>query len=360
MVVVCDILLYLSLSIILGTWLLNLVPEHRRPMIHVPRPILIGAMISLPFITFPPLLQLILYYYKDDQLWQIIKAIVLTFHIGRAWLFIAGISFLMMMTSILRLPERVKSYAGLIYTILIIMGLGWSSHAASMSLWKGFITHTAHMLSVTVWVGVLLMVGWFSDNAANWRAFLRWYHPLAVSCVIVAIIAGFMLMTSVVKPEHYVAAWVVSYGQALFIKHLLIIPLLVYAIINGLLLRIRLLKLPAYNPRPWVRAESIIIFFIFAATAVLGSHSPPHNIAAIINFEGPARLFTWLKPGLTIEPDIFLTLQFNALSISLLVIAIISLASIIMTYRKKGSAWLTLFSSIVFVVTSYIGLMSAV
>lgn len=360
MIVISDLLLYLSLSFVLGTLIMSTIPEQKRPLIHVPKPLYNCAIICIPLTAFAPVMQLVVYYYKGTNLWQIITTITLTFRIGQVWLFIAALSFLLLLAALLRLSQHIKLYCGLAFTILIIMALGWSSHAASMSLWKGFMTHTAHMLAVCVWVGVLFIVSWFSVNAAYWRAFLRWYHPLALTCVTIIIIAGFMLMSAVVKPEDYVAAWAVSYGQALFIKHLLIIPLLTYACINGLLLSKRLAKNPDYNPRPWVRTESIIIFFIFAATAVLGNHSPPHNIAAIVNFEGPAPLFTWLNPGLVEQHVLVRSLQLDTLSIVLLIVAFMSLASIIVTYIRKRPAALTLISSTIFVMTSYVALMLAV
>ena len=42
--------------------------------------------------------------------------------------------------------------------------------------------------------------------------------------------------------EDYPNSWMLPYGQALLIKHLLIIPLLVYAVINSILMKKKLDK----------------------------------------------------------------------------------------------------------------------
>ena len=44
-------------------------------------------------------------------------------------------------------------------------------------------------------------------------------------------------MTIVVDYKDYANSWMLPYGQALLIKHLLIIPLLAYAFINSVLIR---------------------------------------------------------------------------------------------------------------------------
>lgn len=44
-------------------------------------------------------------------------------------------------------------------------------------------------------------------------------------------------MKLVVNPRDYVSSWMLPYGQALLVKHIIFIPLLVFAGINGLLIR---------------------------------------------------------------------------------------------------------------------------
>ena len=49
-------------------------------------------------------------------------------------------------------------------------------------------------------------------------------------------------MTLVVDLKDYPDSWMIPYGQALLIKHLLIIPLLVYVLINSILMKKKLKK----------------------------------------------------------------------------------------------------------------------
>ena len=71
-------------------------------------------------------------------------------------------------------------------------------------------------------------------------------------------------MTVVIDYKDYANAWMLPYGQALLIKHLLIIPLLAYAFINSILIRKKIKNNDSFNPRPWTKAESLIVFLIFS------------------------------------------------------------------------------------------------
>ncbi|TXK89880.1 hypothetical protein FVE24_14620 [Parageobacillus sp. SY1] len=71
----------------------------------------------------------------------------------------------------------------------------------------------------------------------------------------------------------YINSWVLPYGQMLLLKHISIIPLLAFALINGILLR-RLSAQPNLNIRAWLKAETIIITVIFFFTSILGTSSP--------------------------------------------------------------------------------------
>lgn len=75
----------------------------------------------------------------------------------------------------------------------------------------------------------------------------------------------------------YTNSWLFPYGQALLIKHILIIPLLIYAIINGIFVKRKIKRDPNFNPKTWTRIECIIILLIFTVTAVLGQQAPPNK-----------------------------------------------------------------------------------
>jgi putative copper resistance protein D len=48
-------------------------------------------------------------------------------------------------------------------------------------------------------------------------------------------------------PE-YINSWILSYGQALLIKHLLIVPVMVFALFNGFYMKSKLAKKDGYDP----------------------------------------------------------------------------------------------------------------
>lgn len=95
------------------------------------------------------------------------------------------------------------------------------------------------------------------------------------------------------------------------IKHALIVPLVVYAVINGVLNRSE-----RRSSKAWLRAESVIMLTIFSATAVLSISSPDTKV------EKAAALYQAFHANLsaptlswTLEGTIFLvtTLAFSAL-----------------------------------------------
>ena len=161
----------------------------------------------------------------------------------------------------------------------MIVGVSWSSHASSINQFFGGLSHILHFTAVSVWVGILFVVSWFSTNHNNWLKFLNWFTPIAMSCFVGTIISGLILMNLVITD--YTNSWLFPYGQALLIKHLLIIPLLMYAIINGILVKRKVKRDPNFNPRFWARIETIIILLIFSVTAVLGQQAPPKETTLV-------------------------------------------------------------------------------
>ena len=67
-----------------------------------------------------------------------------------------------------------------------------------MIRYGAFISHTTHFTAVSVWVGILFVVSWFSKNHSNWLNFLKWFTPVAIVCFVSTIITGLILMTVVV------------------------------------------------------------------------------------------------------------------------------------------------------------------
>ncbi len=162
-------------------------------------------------------------------------------------------------------------------------------------------------------------------------------------------------MAFVVGFKDYPNSWMLPYGQSLLIKHLLIIPLLVYAMINSLFIKKKLISEIHFNPKPWARMESIIILLIFSATAALGQQSPPHETT--VTGVGVSKMFTLFYQG-QFQPE--MTVQFILKSNSLILIVIALLLLLIMSFVKKVSPLLSFFFSVLFVVSSYLSIISSI
>ncbi|OQM46874.1 hypothetical protein B6A27_03575 [Anoxybacillus sp. UARK-01] len=361
MIYLSELLLYICFCIVVGSQLLTFIPNDKRPTITVPAWLINLCIIGIALLSFSPLLKVTLIFSKDYNVgfWTIFKGILMDFNIGHAWLITVLLCLILLLVHVLKkiTNDPILEYIGTVLIFALILAFGWASHCTSSYELKGFIPHATHFLSVTVWIGILLVVGWFSKNSDNWLKFLKWFSPVALICVITSIIAGYFLMNLLVPS--YVNSWIVSYGQTLLIKHLLIIPLLTFALINGVFVKRRLKTTPSFNPIPWIRAESVMALFVFTSMAVMGQQSTPENIAAIIKFEKPSWLFEAFYDG-QIKQNISIHFEISAVSIALAIISILFLIGLIVLFRKKGNVVLSVVCGALFVICAYISLMIGV
>ncbi|MEK3989205.1 copper resistance D family protein [Robertmurraya sp. FSL R5-0851] len=277
LMIISKTLLYLCFSLTFGTFLLTLIPNTHKPKVNVSKHILMIAIIGIPLSTFFPILQTILFLTPRIGFGESFQSVLTTFEVGKSWVFIFSVSFILIIfiSSIDYQRKKLYGYIGAILTFILIVGVSWSSHASSISQFFGGLSHTLHFTAVSVWVGILIVISWFSTNYDHWLKFLNWFTPIALCCFVSTIISGLILMTLVITD--YTNSWLFPYGQALLIKHILIIPLLIYAIINGIFVKRKIKRDPNFNPKTWTRIECIIILLIFTVTAVLGQQAPPNK-----------------------------------------------------------------------------------
>ncbi|USK72304.1 copper resistance D family protein [Peribacillus asahii] len=358
---VSEPLLYLCFSLLIGSFLLRIVPSSYRPDFNVPKGILMAATAGIAIFSLIPVLQVILYLYQDIGFAQTFKLVLFTFEMGKAWIFTYLVSNLLFIY-IVWFDYREKplyAYIGMVFTLILILALGWSSHANSIEQWKGFFAHTIHFLTVTIWVGILIVVSWFSKNYSNWLSFLRWFTPVAMVCFLITVITGLFLMTVVIDYKDYTNSWILPYGQALLIKHLFLIPLITFAFINSVLIRRELKNNENFNPIRWTKAESLVVFLIFSATAVLGQQEPPHDIKTTIASSGVSKLFDLFYQG-NITRDLVIVLGLELNSVMLLILALSFLGVTILSYIKRASILLGFSMSVLCVVAFYLSLMVSI
>lgn len=352
-------LLYLCFAVLLGSFILSIVPNTHRPKINVPKGVLMIASGGIAIFSFFPVLQLVLYLAPDIGLAQTMQSVLFTFEVGKAWMFtyiLANVLFIFVIWFDYR-NNALYAYIGLAFTFIMILAIGWSSHASSYDQVWGFFSHTIHFTAVSVWVGILFVVSWFSKDHLNWSNFLKWFTPVAVMCLVTTILTGFILMTFVIEFEDYTNSWVLPYGQSLLIKHLLIIPLLVYAMINSLFIKKKLKKDIQFNPRPWAKMESIIILLIFSATAAMGQQSPPHETT--VTYDGVSKLFTMFYQG-QFQPGMTVQLGFSPTIFSLIVLAVLFIGLIIFSFIKKAPAIMSFSLSVLMVLCVYLSLILSI
>lgn len=336
MIYISEALLYICFAILIGTFIMRLVPEHLRPQIVVPDGLLFACTIAIPVLSFVPIHQAALLFVKDFETpyGTMIKSILLDINSGKAWIWTAvgaiGLAVLLSLRSFRNDKHMPK--VGLFITSLLVIWLGYASHASSLYNTKGLVVHSAHFMAITVWVGIILITSWFAKDNANWDRFLNWFSPVAICCLLITITAGLTLMTFT-TPE-YVNSWMLPYGQMLLMKHLLIVPMLLFAYTNGFGYKRMMSRNSSFQPRPWLKAESVIALFVLILTGVLGQQTPPHNVKDTLQTVSPSPLFTSIYKG-SFSPDISLHFSLNLANSLLFAAAAVMMAGLIAMYRSN-------------------------
>ncbi|MFS0921298.1 copper resistance D family protein [Brevibacillus sp. 179-C 1.1 NHS] len=362
MFVISEILLYICFSMVIGGLILELVPDDRKPPIVLPKKVLLLSVSGIGLLSFMPVLRVILFFISDPNipLPDMISSILFTFEVGKGWLVTLVLSILLFVLLVTRnrtSSSKKLTILSLLVAVGLVIALGWSSHAASYFEWEGFIAHSVHFMAMSVWIGILLVVGWCTKNHSNWSSFLQWFHPVAVFCLTVTIVAG-LLLSFKIAPGYF-NSWILPYGQALLLKHLLIVPLIIFGVLNGFLMKKRLQKQAGFHPISWIRAESIFVLMIFSVTGFMSIQEPPHDVAQTIKMTEPSQLFMLFYQGvLTDEPAI--TLSANPLSILLAITTCLFGAMLVWAFMKKFSPLLGVFLGIMFVFSGYLSLMLAI
>ena len=360
LVSISQALLYICLSILLGTFLLNVVPVKLRPAFFVPPKWLIISSAVIPLLTFVPVLYIILYISPRLGFIRALEVVITQYTIGIAWSFTFLLSsFLIFVMIIAHRANKMSRVSINVFSIFITLGvivtIAWASHASAVNMTLGIISDSIHLVAVCVWVGVVLIVAWFSTNTENWSNFLSWFSLVAISCFGATAISGFLLL-DVLVPD-YVDSWIVSYGQGLFIKHLFILPLLFYAAINGLLVKYKLSIDSTYNPLRGIKVESVILLSIFTLTAFFSQSSPPHG--SFVNKEAISPLFE-LFHDVTSSTTNGLQFVSNGIAIAFVFGSMVLLGLNLFAYIKKAPVWLLYFLVVLFISCIYITFMLSV
>ena len=361
-IIIGEALLYLSYALLFGFIVINLIPVTKRPLINFPKWLRLSCVIGLAIFSFPPIFKLVLFLAGDMGLLWTLKSVLTNFESGKVWSLTAALAVFLLILNIV--PEYEQKKSLMIISLFCMLGFavleGRSSHSGTLIGWYGVMIHSGHFLAIAVWSGILLLIGWFSKDKSDWlQTFLSWFTPLAIICVVIAIGTGFSMMQLVIKLKDYSQSWLLPYGQAILIKHLLIFPILVFAVINGFLLKRMMKKSGDIKVFSWLKAEGVFVLFIFIVTAILGTLSPPHFIAETIESEGPSKLMESIYPG-RILPEMVVNIRFQGPSMVLAILAAGCLLMMVYLFLQKKRSIFAVMAGSFFVVLSYFSLMLSV
>lgn len=344
-VALSDFLFYVVLAFLAGDLVLRFVKAERKPIIAVPKKLLLIALALVPVLLAAPVIQLVLLLAEGYGMPQALLDVVTQFRAGQSYVF----GVLIALAWFIAVWRDGSAWVRSFWLLLSVLNVAYASHAASIAEWQGFIGHALHFLALVLWAGTLIHIAWFMRGAGNWRAFLRWFTPFAVGTMIVLIGSGIWLMFFFVAPEDYASSWILPYGQLLLLKHLSIIPLLLAAMVNA-----AWSKSDAPN-KAWLKVESWLLLLVLLITAFMSKLAPPHNINETFRMEGSAPFVEWFVGPQYIPVNAVWTPNIDGFL--LMAIGLICLGLQWLSYRKNLPEWLSFIFGLAFVAAVYTGLM---
>ncbi|WP_088071239.1 copper resistance D family protein [Gottfriedia luciferensis] len=345
---------YVLYSILAGKFILDFVPTSKKPTLSISKKTVSWIIIGALFFSLFPVLRVILFFLDDINLKLAIYTVFIKTAIGNAWIYSALFAIMLG----INIFSDGKKFFNFFWFLLMILSIGYAGHITSMNFWLGLIFQSSHLLMVSIWSGVLFHVAWLAKDTKNYTNFLRWFTPLAIICVIVIFSSGTVLMLEVVKLKDYTNAWLLPYGQMLLLKHISIIPVLFFAFFNSILIK-KTADNTSNNIRKWLKAEYIMITFVFFFTAIMGTQSPPHHINLTLKNEGSSKWIEFLM-GIDIVSPMRIAFTFTLEGTLLMSMSIIFLVLLVISFIKKTKIILPIGFGICFVIALYLGLMSNV
>ncbi|SIS98462.1 copper resistance D family protein [Salimicrobium salexigens] len=344
--------LYACLSILIGASLLSMFNEelaHRRNTWAL-------FALAVPVLALYPVIELSfsLQEYREGGFLSSFFHVLTQLKGGQAWLLLLGLSILQVVVlKTIRRPKVVYSFS-LLFIVGMILIQSVTGHSASINSAQGALFHTIHFIAVGVWSGILLVMSFLSGKEDRWDYFVDWFTKVAIGCMVWIVVTGVAM--SLTLTESIVGSWMLSYGQALLVKHLLFIVLLLFAFVNGFLIKRLVGENKNFSPKSWWKAESLLIVSIYTITGYMTEQETPHNITQTLKDQEPSALFRMFTTVDGVGP---LTIAPNVISISLVGLAFVFLLFAGMMVKRNSVAG-TFFVSLMMIVSLYFGFMSSV
>ncbi|OIJ13019.1 hypothetical protein BKP37_10865 [Anaerobacillus alkalilacustris] len=359
MVVLSKALLYPSFAFLIGGLILTLVPTTKRPSIKIKRSAFALVVLSIIMLSFVPIFSSVSYVSNIFSLsfFQGLELVLTNFTIGKTWLVTVVIGIFLAITIILnKKDKRFVYFVALLLGIVMIFIVSKGSHMASLQPNLGYITHGMHFLSVSIWVGILFVIGLCAIDEQNWLAFLKWYTPVAITSVLTVTFSGLFLMGGT-TPE-YANSFMLSYGQFLLLKHLLFILIILYGVINGIIIRRKLKRDSSFRPKKWLRLESVFILLVLFITALMTESTPPHNVSVTLERTQPSSIFE--KFHGSVGPYSTVVFSGSLVSYVFIIMVLVCVFFLFRTAFVNNRIFKGIISSAIFLIASYLFVMTTI
>lgn len=355
-----ECLLYISFALLVGVHILGLIPEHKKPPVTLSKRWSQIAILLIVMASALPVIQTTLFLQDDIGFIETFQQVLREFEVGVAWSNIVLFSLIYYMIVSLSTPtiRKLRTYAVicLVLTFAMIGAVSSAGHSASLEGGTGTWMHFSHLALVSIWAGVLGVVAWFATSEERWSSFLRWFTPLAIACLLGISGSGIWMMSLTTNFQDYPSSWMLTYGQALVIKHLLIIPILILAGRQAFYTISSSHRENNKGSLGGAKVESIFILLVFAATSTLSQSSPPHDIAETMKSAGTSPWFHYFYGS---EPSGFSPIEWQGFSVYSLFfgISLFFILLLIKAINQQQWGW-TIGMAVCFVSTVYLGLMT--
>jgi len=351
-----ETLLYLSFALTGGYILLQFIPEKSKPQLKNIYDLFQYAILAIPLFSFMSILRsaLVLRDFAQDMPFvQVLLIVVKDYSYGNAWVWILILCTVMyMITQFKGLQGTMTKWVLALLWCSSILAHGWASHPASLSPFWGALSQSVHVAAVSLWLGTLLIIAWFTKGDWNWKAFVRWFTPISISSITLIIAAGLVMMFFLI--DGYINSWGINYGEALLLKHLIFLPLVLLGFMNGFLAKITDNGQQKSRLQWWLRIETVIALFILITTAYMGVQEPPHE--GEFEDPSPSALFTFLHGDLQ---DLSLQWNWHSGYVSMILIGVAAMALLFPSYTKEKRSMFVAFACIA-VLFPFLGILLSV
>ncbi|MBG9784408.1 copper resistance D family protein [Shouchella lehensis] len=359
---ILNALMYTSLALLAGLLVIQMVPKGRGiEGTHHPL-FLLSVILAVPLLQFGNVIVLGSTYatFFDTSLLDGTLTAMGEHILGTSFLLVLLFSSVQLVLVVLtkKWNRYVVSSLQLLFFIGIIGAVSLSSHSASLTegYATGALSNGIHLLAMSLWVGPLFIVSLYGTRLEDGQKFHQWFSALAVFSLLLVSTSGFVMMGEI-APE-YVNSWMLTYGQLLLIKNILIFPLLLFGFRHLVTLSGKGVSLSAQERQRSFCAESFFVLAVFIVTAWLTETEPPHNVLRTLQNEpfNPVMQFFLNEPLIENQLIAFSPSLWSGLLLGLSVF--VFFLGLFVAWRWRRTIY-SVGAAILFVATFYLGLMTS-